>query len=287
MKSSLPLLLVVLPLAAAAVEIPPSPDALERAMEGHRIVLLGEVHDNAAQHALRVAALRRLLANGARPAIGFEQFDHDRQRDIDRARTERPGDPDHLIAQAKGNEQWPWQLYRPFIAIALEYDLPIVAANLSRQDAIRVAVEGWSAAFDPATRARLGLDTLPADFERKHEDVLAKAHCNLLPPAALAPQARAQMARDIVIAQSIRPWFDRGIVLLAGDGHVRRDIGVPHWLTADERRTAVSIGLLERDDEAPATEAAAEFDAWTVTERAPREDPCKDLATRLRGPPAH
>ena len=284
MKSALFAFIAAFALAARAAEIAPSPDALARAMAGHRIVLLGEVHDNAAQHALRAAALRRLLAKGSRPAIAFEQFDRDRQPDIDRARRERPGDPDYLIAQAKGKEGWPWELYRPFVALALEYDLPIVAANLSRADTMRVAVDGWTAVFDPATQRALRLDALPVAFERKHEAAIASGHCNLLPPEALAPQARAQMARDIVIAGSIRPQFDRGVVLLAGNGHVRRDIGVPHWLTAEELRRAVSIGLLERDDDPPGPEAAAEFDVWAITEAAAREDPCKDLARRLHPP---
>ena len=76
---------------AAPVKIDPAPAALANAMQGHAVVLLGEVHDNAAQHALRVAALRRLLETGARPAIAFEQLDRERQIDIDRARRERPG----------------------------------------------------------------------------------------------------------------------------------------------------------------------------------------------------
>src|SRR5512132_4420404 len=113
---------------AAPIEINLNPTALMQAMQGHRIVLLGEVHDNAAQHALRATALRQLVVKGARPAIAFEQFDRERQPDIDRARRERPRDADYLIAQAKGREDWQWDFYRPFVALALEYDLPIVAA---------------------------------------------------------------------------------------------------------------------------------------------------------------
>ena len=41
---------------AAAVELDPNPGALMQAMQGHGTVLLGEVHDNAVQHALRAAA---------------------------------------------------------------------------------------------------------------------------------------------------------------------------------------------------------------------------------------
>src|SRR5204863_4366963 len=84
-------------LAAAPMKIDPTPAALAQAMSGHRVVLLGEVHDNAAQHALRVAALRQLIERGARPAIAFEQFDREHQADIDRARRERARDADYVI----------------------------------------------------------------------------------------------------------------------------------------------------------------------------------------------
>ncbi len=268
--------------APAPVEIAPNPTALVQAMQGHRIVLLGEVHDNAAQHALRAAALRQLVVQGTRPAIAFEQFDRERQLDIERARRERPRDADYLIAQAKGRDDWRWDSYRPFVSLALEYDLPIVAANLSRGDAMRVAIDGWPALFDSVTRSEFRLDALPADFRHKHEDAIAIGHCNLLPPNALPARARAQMARDIAMARSIRPYVDKGVVLLAGNGHVRRDIGVPFWLTADERRSVISIGLLERDNDGSDAESGVNFDVHVITERAERADPCKALAQRLQ-----
>ena len=274
-------LIAVAVATAAPTELDPNPAVLVKAMQGRRVVLLGEVHDNAVQHALRAAALRQWIVQGARPALAFEQFDQQRQSDIERARRERPADADHLIAQAKGGGDWRWEYYRPFVTLALEYDLPIIAANLSRGEAMQVANDGWPALFDPATRSALRLDALPTDFQRKHEEAIAIGHCNLLPADALPAQARAQMARDIVMARSIRLYVDRGVVLLAGNGHVRRDIGVPFWLPADAARSAISIGVLERDD-GTVLESAADFDAYVITERAERADPCKDLARRLQ-----
>jgi uncharacterized iron-regulated protein len=271
---------------AAPGKIDSNPTALMQAMQGHRVVLLGEVHDNAAQHTLRVAALRQLVVKGARPAIAFEQFDRERQSDIDRARRERPGDANYLIAQAKGRDEWQWNFYRPFVALALEYDLPIVAANLSRDKAMQVAIEGWPAVFDARMRDELKLDSLPADFRRKHADAIAVGHCNLLGSEVLPVRARAQIARDIIMAQVIRPYVDRGVVLLAGNGHVRRDIGVPFWLASDAMRGAISIGVLERNDDTSAPEDVADFDAYVITERAARADPCKELAQRLQSPAA-
>lgn len=272
---------VLTALLAGCANAPPAPD--RRLAFDRPVVLLGEVHDNAAQHALRAAALRQWVALGARPALAFEQFDRERQADIDRARRERPGDADHVIGAAKGRSDWRWDLYRPFVVLALEYELPIVAVNLSRADAMRVAIDGWPALFDAPSRAELRLDALPVRFLRQHEQEIAVGHCNLLPADALPARARAQIARDVVMARTIRPYADRGVVLLAGNGHVRRDIGVPFWLSAAERQRAVSIGVLERSDDESTPAPAADFDAYVLTERAARADPCRDLA-RSVGP---
>jgi uncharacterized iron-regulated protein len=130
-------------------------------------------------------------------------------------------------------------------------------------------------------RDELKLDSLPADFRRKHENAIAAGHCNLLQAEQLPALARAQIARDVIMARSIRPYVDREVVLLAGNGHVRRDIGVPFWLSPDAMRDAVSIGVLERNDDS-VPEDVAEFDVYVITERAARADPCKELAQRLQ-----
>ena len=268
-------------LASTSRRIEAHANALAREMIGRRVVLLGETHDNAMQHELRFAALRIIVEEGARPAIAFEQFDRGRQRDIDRARRERPRDPDYLITQAGGDAGWDWQFYRPFIELALQYELPIVATNLSREDALRVALNGWSAVFDTATVDALRLDAPPAALWREQRAAVEAGHCNLLPPSDAEPLARAQIARDIVMAQAIEPYIDRTVVLLAGNGHVRRDIGVPHWLPAPGRRDAFSIGMLEQDGSSDAQDGRP-FDVYIVTRAAKRPDPCIDLAKRFR-----
>jgi len=279
------LALCVAPIDAALAKtaLEATPEALAVAMSTRRNALLGEVHDNGIQHALRAAALRRLVEAGARPAIAFEQFDRDRQADIERLRREQPGDVDALLALGAPN--WQWKHYRPFLQLAIDYDLPIVAANLSRADAVKVTMQGWSALFDAAAQADLGLDRLPPGFVAAHEDAVARGHCDLLPADSLPAMARAQMARDIVLAHSLRPHLARGVVLLTGNGHVRKDIGVPFWLNADERRDVVAIGLLELDPTISETSGevlSQHYDAVVRTAAAERPDPCEALRKRLR-----
>jgi uncharacterized iron-regulated protein len=276
--------------AAIAIAIA-NANAIATAMQGRRHVILGEVHDNAALHAIRLEALRALLATGARPALAFEQIDRGRQSQVDRARAERPGDAAHLIAAADRDGGWDWSLYRPFVQLALDHDLPIVAANLSRVDTMRASREGFVPVLGYARTQELGLDRLPRPFLEVHESAIADGHCGLLPATMLPVFARAQVARDIVLSDALRTHPDRGVVLLTGNGHARIDVGIPYWLTPQERAASISIGIVERaaTGQAPAataqTPAPADppFDVTFTVEAVARPDPCIGLRERFGG----
>lgn len=243
------------------------------------IVLLGEVHDNAQQHALRAHALQALLARGVRPALAFEQFDRELQPIIESARRETPAAgktlAQHVVKRAGTPRGWDWSFYLPYLELALGHDLPIVAANLSRRDAMRVANEGFTAVFDDETIVALRLHDLPDWFVGAHEQAVHAGHCELLPASSLPKLARAQIARDAVLALSLRPYSSRGVVLLAGNSHLRTDIGVPFFLTPEERAQTVAIALHE--EKATRQEP---YDVVLLTARQPREDPCAALHNR-------
>ena len=231
------------------------------------------MHDNAEQHRLRLEVLRRAFAAGWRPAIAMEQFDRERQGDIERARRERPRDAQHVIdlaAPATRRGSWNWDFYRPFVALALEHDVPLVAANLSSADATRIVRGGYAAVFDAASVAALGLDrAIDPALQAAQEREIDAGHCGALPREVWPRMARAQYARDALMAQALREHARSGAVLLAGNGHVRRDIGVPRWLA--HRRRPRRLGRLPR--ERRRTPASA-FDAVVRTAPAARGDPC-------------
>ena len=252
--------------------------ALAQRMRQRPIVLLGEIHDNAEQHEVRAQALALVLQAGLRPALAFEQFDRERQPDIDRMLREGPADGADRVDQliALGAHGWNWTLYRPFLELALKYQLPIVAANLSRADAMRVSKEGLGPVFDAAEQRQLGLDPLPADLLRIQEQAVDEGHCHQMPEQMLPALARAQIARDAALAQAIRPYLQRGVILLTGNGHVRRDVGVPRFLPAQQQDRVISIALIERDN----PDAAVPPDAYDAVFRTPvqeRADPCRTL----------
>lgn len=269
-------------LAACAARPVPNPDfsadALAAQMQQRPVVLLGEIHDNAAQHAVRAQALAKLLQAGLRPALAFEQFDRERQPDIDRVLSRAPaaGVDQASELAALGSRGWDWDLYRPFLQLALQYQLQIVAADLSRADAMRVAKEGFGAVFDPATQRALGLEPLPHDLLVAQQDAVEQGHCHQMPAQMLPALARAQIARDATLAQAIVPYLQRGVILLTGNGHARRDIGVPRFLPPSQRQRVLSIALIERDSSADELPAGA-YDVIFLTPVQVRKDPCLAL----------
>ena len=228
------------------------------------LLLLGEVHDNAAGHALRLRALERLLSWGARPALLMEQFDREHQAVIDGLRARPPAPDADAIIAAAGGIGWEWRHYRPFVALALQHDLPLVAANVSRAQARRVMsaglqAEGFSAAVAPEV-----LGALAQEIE--------DSHCGLVDAATARRMALAQVARDQAMAAAVEQHAGRGVLLLAGNGHVRTDAGVPRWLSPATRARSEAIGLLEIG-----ARERGRYDrvVWTVAQA--RADPCAGM----------
>ncbi len=235
------------------------------------VVLLGEVHDNTAQHALRLAALGALLERGARPALAMEQIDRERQPQLDALLARQPPPDAATVAAAVVDKSWNRAFYEPYIALALRYRLPIVAANVGRDEARRVMREGLAAAgFDAA---------VPAPLLAAQAHDIEQGHCGALDAATAQRMALAQVARDQFMARVLERHAARGVVLLAGNGHVRSDIGAPHWLDAATRARSEAIGLVEQGEDDD-----GHYDRRLVTPRQPRADPC--AALRRPGAPA-
>lgn len=212
-----------------------------------QVLLLGEVHDNKDGHKLRFEELQRRVEAGWRPAIAMEQFDRETQDLLNDA---QKGCLDaSCVIKVMNGKRWEWQYYHPVIQLALTHQLPLIAANLSRADASKVVRDGVASSFDAATVAAYKLkEPLPADLRRGQEKAIQEGHCNMVSDMMLPGMVNAQVARDIWMAKLIRAQQPRDVVLIAGNGHVRKDIGVPRWLDAIEPKLNVrTIGFVEPD----------------------------------------
>lgn len=255
------------------------------------ILLLGEVHDNAAHHAARGRLIERLAADKAvrqtAPTLVFEHVRADKGDALRQAIGEPPhgraSAADLFQALAWADSGWPdADLFTPLFGAALAARFPMRAGDAARGDVRRVAREGI-AALPADVRSRFRLDApMPAAVG---DDLLAEleaSHCGLMPRNAFAGMALAQRYRDAALA-SAADATDGGAIVFAGNGHVRADRGVPYALrAAGIGRPVFVVMYLEVD--ARHADAAAHVprgaDGSTVadlvvfTARADREDPC-------------
>lgn len=239
----------------------------KRAAEA-RHVLIGETHDNSVHHLQQLAALEAIARTGQRRAIAMEQFDSEHQPALEAAQS-GAADAERLADAGRfDREGWNWRLYQPLVEFAVSRGWPVLAANLSRAEA-RTAGAASSTLPPPESG-------LKAALEREMVD----GHCGNKPDAkTLSFMVTTQRERDARMAEVLKAAPAGRTVLIAGNGHVRRDRGVPLYLGDAD---AVVIGQVEVRPGMERSEAyldggfatARSYDYVWFTPRATREDPC-------------
>ncbi len=250
-------------------------------LERADFVLLGERPDNRDHHRLEALLVEALEAKAPRPrALAFEMITSDRQLAVVEYRQQHPGDAAGLGgAVGWAALGWPdWQLYAPIAQAALEHGAEIVAADLSPAQG-RAVFHNGPEVLQAAMVRRTGLDRdLPADLAASLAEEVRASHCGQVPEPLVAGMFRVQRARDAMMADRLATVAGRaGGVLIAGNGQVRTDRGVP-WYLARMRPHAriLSVGLLEVLDGLDSAPAALPFDYVWFTPRAGEREPCAE-----------
>lgn len=237
------------------------------------VVMLGEVHDNALIHEAQARLVRLVEAD----ALAVEMIPVELEPDV-LAHLSRGGSADEIGRivdwDARG---WPaWAQYRSiFQSDTLEI---VTGAALSRDVAMKIMREGTGAAEIGGTPAEALASPLPADQQAAAEAEMVDVHCGHL-SAEMAPgMVAVQRARDASLAAAVLRARQRGgrlVAVIAGNGHVRSDRGVPVYLPDDI--VVLTIGILEPDPDISSREVFDEthpYDFLWFQPRAEREDPC-------------
>jgi uncharacterized iron-regulated protein len=236
--------------------------------------LLGERHDNPVHHAIRAQLIRAIAGAGRRPAVVFEQFDIENDAALRSAQRERAGAEALADAGRLDRKGWEWPLHRPVLEAALEAGLPVRAGNVSRAQ-IRERSQR-------ADRPFAGVQWSAAQQAKLAEEIV-EGHCGKLPAEAVPRLVIAQRLRDDAMANALaEAASDDGAILVAGNGHVRNDLGVTPYLRARRPDASViSVGLVEVErvdgPRSPAELAARHpgFDYLWLTDSVARPDPCE------------
>jgi uncharacterized iron-regulated protein len=90
---------------------------------------------------------------------------------------------------------------------------------------------------------------------------------------------RIQIAKDITMADTVHQMSMPGmvVVLLAGNGHVDRNLGVPLHLRADIKVKTINLHAVNDSQDGP----QAAFDSVWTTPALPAKDRCAELQQKL------
>jgi uncharacterized iron-regulated protein len=211
----------------------------------------------------------QLMGKNQKPVIAMEQFDRENQQALDLALTSCQ-DVDCVLAKV-ATPGWYWLFYKPYVQLALDKKITLVAANLSNTDVRKVMTQGFSSVYSPLEIAEYKLAQLPMQLLNDQRKSIQEGHCNMLPIQAIDPMARGQIARDVWMANVVNNVKNQMVILIAGNGHVRKDAGVFQWLTPENQSKTQVHGYVEQADKSDANW----YDHVHVIPTIEREDPCR------------
>jgi len=138
-------------------------DQLLSALDGKRVIFVGESHDRYDHHLNQLAVIRGLHERGADLAVGMEFFQEPFQPFLDEYVAGRINEKT-LLKKTEYFERWrfDYRLYREIVTYARDNGIPLVALNAPTELVAEVSKNGIRG-LKAKERARLPRDLKPAD----------------------------------------------------------------------------------------------------------------------------
>lgn len=232
------------------------------------VLLVGEQHDAAEHQKIERQIISALAARGLLAAVTLEMADVG----LSTATLKPSSTEEQTRRSLKWDEKgWPWAAYGPVVMTAVRAGVPVLGGNLPREQL-------------PGSMDDRKLDIrLPGPALKAQQQAIRIGHCNLLPESQVTPLTRVQIARDITMAGAIHQAALPGkvVVLLAGNGHVDRQLGVPQHLPTDLK---TSIIRLRAGPDAAVEQSDGLQSVW-ITPALPDTDYCAALSKELAPKP--
>lgn len=230
-----------------------------RVMPPPAVLLMGEQHDAPEHQRWQLTTVQHLIAREQLAAVVLEMVEQGRSTAKLQATASEATVRKTLHWDDKG---WPWKAYGPSVMAAVRAGITVAGGNLPR-DKMRDVMQQteWDSHLSTTAWAQ-------------QRQAIRTGHCELLPESQITPMARIQLAKDALMAHSAQAAIQPGktVVLIAGRGHVLRNVGIPTWLAPS------SSHVIAIAQAGPTTQAAAtERDFVIQTPAVPDKDHCAKL----------
>jgi uncharacterized iron-regulated protein len=198
----------------------------------HRIIYVGEQHDNFAHHINQLAVIKQLHHSGEPLAIGLEMFQRPYQAVLDQYRA---GQIDELtfLTQTEYFTRWGYdfQFYKPILDYARQHQIPLLALNIDGAITRQVAREGWdSLTADQRSQLPRSLDAANAQYQADLTTIF-QLHQQQQGHSDAAYFLQAQLLWDETMAETVADYLaqhpEQRMVVIAGNGHIRHHYGIP------------------------------------------------------------
>jgi len=235
-------------------------DELRARLLEARVIYLGEQHNSAPSHAMEYLIMRLLASRDSHIAVGMEMFQQPFQSALDEWVDGRL-DEEALRRETEWDARWghDFSMYRPMLELARSRGIPLYALNAPREQAHAVAQDGIAGLDEEARAALPQMDM----GDQAHHDMVVEAMSEHegVDDDALERMYQAQVLWDESMAAKVAEIMNSDdppshLIVMAGEMHVRRGLGIPARAARRGVRSSLTILSLSDQDEFEAALAA-------------------------------
>ncbi|MEO1590366.1 MAG: ChaN family lipoprotein [Cyanobacteria bacterium J06632_22] len=217
----------------------PSQSEILAALATAQVVYLAEIHTSEADHAAQLQIIQALYESSGDVAIALEMFQRPFQPVLDAYLAGEISEAE-LIEQSEYETRWgfPWELYAPILRYAQANQIPLIALNTPAEITRKVSRNGLASLNGDDLRYIPPLsevDTKSADYQAFFAEVTGFGDSD-------SPHGghggfdfdnffAAQVLWDETMAAGVATFAQANpettVVVLAGQGHVVFDFGIP------------------------------------------------------------